>query len=252
MEKKPFAVEYYNIAHCDVIGYVDEGTGIIESGSERRDLVAGDSYLLRAGEHYQFYTKSNGRFRSASIGFAGNIVTNVLDAYGFTRTAIFSGVNVSEYLRQIQDIALPTSSYDDLILDQCCTMFVEMCQYIRKQWQLPKKETQELQNVEFRDVELLKNYMDTHLHESFTLERCSEMVSLSISQTSRRFQRLYGVPICKYLNNKRIETAQKLLRDTNYSIQNISEQVGFKDTYYFSRYFKKVCGKSPREYREMF
>lgn len=250
MGKKPFRVEYHNTSHCDIIGYVAEGTGIIETASEKYTLMAGDSYLIRSGERYKFRTKSAQACTHMSIGFCGEIVTSVLDAYGFAKMTVFEDVNIYEHLKKIKGIVSHSSGSEDVAMDQCCTIFVEMCQYIRKQWRIQKQEIEEFKEIEFQDVEMLRNYMDTHLNESFTLKRCSEIVSLSVSQMSRRFRNIYGVPPCKYLNNQRIETAKKMLRDTTYSIQEIAELVGFRDTYYFSRFFKKECGKSPKEYRE--
>ena len=40
------------------------------------------------------------------------------------------------------------------------------------------------------------------------------------------------------------------MNDSDLSIENISEQVGFESAAYFRRVFKKVTGKSPREYRK--
>lgn len=250
MDKRPFAVECYNTVQCDVRGYVVEGTDFIESVSGKLSLEAGNSYLLRAGDHYKFCAETNESRTHVSVGFSGEIVTNVLDAYGFTQTTLFAGINIYSYLKQIESITLDTHLSDDLTMDRCCTIFVEMCQYIRQQLRFKKEETQDFRDGDFRDVELLKEYMDTHLNECFTLERCSEIVSLSTSQTARKFRSVYGMSPCKYLNYQRIETAKRMLCDTAYSIQEIAELIGFRDPYYFSRYFKKMCGKSPRQYRE--
>lgn len=53
----------------------------------------------------------------------------------------------------------------------------------------------------------------------------------------------------QYLLSQKILIAKKLLLGTNVSITNISEQLGFKSVFYFSRLFKKKVGLSPREYR---
>ena len=57
-----------------------------------------------------------------------------------------------------------------------------------------------------------------------------------------------------YLMEKRIDCAKQLLlrrnnNDSNYSIKEIAEMCGFSDPLYFSRYFKKITGVPPKEYK---
>jgi len=53
----------------------------------------------------------------------------------------------------------------------------------------------------------------------------------------------------EYLNTVRINKACYLLRSTENSILNISEDVGFHSISSFNRYFSRMIGMSPREYR---
>jgi AraC-like DNA-binding protein len=52
-----------------------------------------------------------------------------------------------------------------------------------------------------------------------------------------------------YLNWIRIEKAKDLLENTDTSISEISELIGFQSIHYFSRYFKKKENCTPTEYR---
>ena len=53
----------------------------------------------------------------------------------------------------------------------------------------------------------------------------------------------------EYITAKRMEKAKKLLKNTNKSAGDIAQEVGYKDSHYFSFVFKKTQGCSPREYR---
>lgn len=48
----------------------------------------------------------------------------------------------------------------------------------------------------------------------------------------------------------RLEEAKRLLKDTSLSIQKISEEVGYHDTAYFSKIFKKSLGMTPSRFRD--
>ena len=69
-------------------------------------------------------------------------------------------------------------------------------------------------------------------------------------QMLRIFRREFGTSPIAYLLDKKLEQAMLMLRDTAFSIKEISIKLGFKDEFYFSRLFRKKCGKSPREYRQ--
>lgn len=60
-----------------------------------------------------------------------------------------------------------------------------------------------------------------------------------------------GVPPIRYLNNYRIQCAKKLLIDSNFTIANIAESIGFINPNYFCRAFKRHNnGISPSEFRK--
>lgn len=58
------------------------------------------------------------------------------------------------------------------------------------------------------------------------------------------------MPVTEYINRKRIEAACRLLSETQLSVQEISEKVGFSDKSHFYRMFSKFMGGTPAEYRE--
>ena len=53
-----------------------------------------------------------------------------------------------------------------------------------------------------------------------------------------------------YINKTRVQQAEKLLRKTTLSMQDIAEKCGFADANYFTRTFKKINGMSPNQYRK--
>ena len=53
----------------------------------------------------------------------------------------------------------------------------------------------------------------------------------------------------QYLLNKRLTRAKELLKETNASVFEIANSVGYDDQLYFSRIFKKHIGISPTEYK---
>jgi len=91
--------------------------------------------------------------------------------------------------------------------------------------------------------------IDTGLKKDLTLSTLAADLKFNPSYLSALFKNDMGISLTDYVNQKRIEFAMKLLRESSCSIQEIGEQAGFSDPHYFNRLFKRLCGKTPREYR---
>lgn len=64
------------------------------------------------------------------------------------------------------------------------------------------------------------------------------------------FTKFTGLSPIQYLNRRRLETACQLLRDTDYSVSDISSQTGFSSQSYFTQIFRKHYGITPIKYRQ--
>ncbi len=76
--------------------------------------------------------------------------------------------------------------------------------------------------------------------------------NLSYSAFRRRFSRSTGSPPDAYLAALTAARAKERLLDAGPSVKEIAEELGFADPYYFSRFFKRHSGMSPRDFRESF
>ena len=98
----------------------------------------------------------------------------------------------------------------------------------------------------------IKRYIKVHIAEKITLQKVSEETYFSPFYCETVFKRETGHSIIEYVMQYRVEEAQKLLLEGAFSLKNIAEAVGFEDYNYFARVFKKITGRTPREYRNSF
>ncbi|MCB0167292.1 MAG: DNA-binding response regulator, partial [Anaerolineae bacterium] len=93
-----------------------------------------------------------------------------------------------------------------------------------------------------------------YLHQNYALsitrEDIAEAVGVSSNYLSKIFHEEVRLSAWDYLNRLRIQKAKELLDNTTDTITSIATQVGFDDSAYFSRVFKKYTAQSPRSYRE--
>ena len=94
------------------------------------------------------------------------------------------------------------------------------------------------------------DYIDEKYFEDISLSALSERFKTSKSYIARLFKRDLHTTSSEYLNRVRTANACRLLSFSDMSIGEISEAVGFKDQYYFSRVFSKSIGMSPSVYRK--
>ena len=99
-------------------------------------------------------------------------------------------------------------------------------------------------------IEQVCAHLAANYRQKFSLPEVAAKCYLSPYYLSRLFRRVTGQSIVDYLNNRRIEAAQKLLETTELSISAIAEQTGFASAAHFRRVFREVMDISPLQYRK--
>ncbi|MFF2479934.1 ABC transporter substrate-binding protein [Paenibacillus sp. NPDC058071] len=93
-------------------------------------------------------------------------------------------------------------------------------------------------------------YIQDRYREPITLELLLELLDCSARQLLRAFKQQTRTSPIDYLIRVRIEKAKELLLSTDFTLKEIAESVGYMDSYYFSRVFKKHEGVSPIHYKQ--
>jgi len=99
------------------------------------------------------------------------------------------------------------------------------------------------------EVEIAIQYINEHFMEPLTLNKVASIVGLTANYFSNIFKKEVGQSFISYLNKIRIEKAKQLLLKNDLLVYEVAHRVGFEDETYFCRMFKKITGKSPREWR---
>jgi AraC-like DNA-binding protein len=94
-------------------------------------------------------------------------------------------------------------------------------------------------------------WMRHHLDQPVSLSELARIAGLSIPHYSALFRRKTGFAPVNYFQRLKIQRACQWLDTTGMSIQEIAVGVGCEDPYYFSRLFKKIMGRPPRDYRKI-
>ena len=101
------------------------------------------------------------------------------------------------------------------------------------------------------DVRLrLRLFIFANLHQGIMLQDIAEFLGYSPKYSSELFKAQMGEPFSCYLKRLRLEKAQSLLKDSDSSLSEIAEALGFQNAFAFSHFFKKAMGCSPAQFRK--
>ena len=92
-------------------------------------------------------------------------------------------------------------------------------------------------------------YMEKKLQEEHTLQSLSAVAQMSPSNFRMQFRALTGYSPIDYLIRLRLKQAAMLMLYTDLRFSEIMSLVGFSDSSYFTRQFRSVLGKTPRDFR---
>lgn len=107
-------------------------------------------------------------------------------------------------------------------------------------------------NIYSKPVIMTMDYIYDNLHSKISVEDIAESVSLSTAYLSRTFHKEVGVTISTYIAVKRVETAQNMLKYSDYSSLDISNYLAFTSHSHFISTFKKYTGMTPNEFRKRY
>lgn len=123
--------------------------------------------------------------------------------------------------------------------------FMALLSILLRNYCTKASKTKNLDNrMELQHVIKISNYISENFNNTIALKTLSNLVSLSIPYMCRIFKKYTGSTIVDYINQIRCQKAISLI-SCGYSITDVALMVGFNDSNYFSRIFKKVVGVAP-------
>ena len=94
-----------------------------------------------------------------------------------------------------------------------------------------------------------RKFIEEYSGEELSLRRVAKEVNIHPNYLSERFKQVTGMNFVEYVALTRFEKACKLLNDGGLPISDIAFAAGFQSLSQFNRVFKKLCGKSPTQFR---
>lgn len=104
-----------------------------------------------------------------------------------------------------------------------------------------------------KDIKMLKDvtaYLNDHYAYDIPLECLAKIACMGTTKLKITFKQFHKCTITEYIQHRRIGQAEHLLLNTNLSIGQISQTVGYKNASRFAELFRKSTGMLPTEFRK--
>ena len=130
------------------------------------------------------------------------------------------------------------------IMETKLYLYSVICRCIEDINDMPIKNNSEL-------ISKIKSIIEKNLSINLTVNDIADELFISPSAVRKKFKEEMGISIGKYIDDCIMNAAEYDVRNSNMSIHQISEKLGFCDQFYFSRRFSQKFGIAPMHYRRV-
>lgn len=97
--------------------------------------------------------------------------------------------------------------------------------------------------------EIIK-YVDDNFLEKITIDELAFLYKTNRATICREFKKATGKTIIGYINERKITAAKNIISNTDKTFTEIADRMNFESIHYFTRFFKKHTGITPKEFRK--
>ena len=173
-----------------------------------------------------------------------------------------NGIELAKYIKEkyADCIIIFITAYDrfDYAIE---AMHIKAFDYLLKPWK--EERLCELINTAIENVrgmqktdgivhsqkDIIKDYIDRNYKKDISAKDVAGILGYSDVYFSKVFKQLFDDNFINYLTKIRIDRAKVLLKDVSFNIKEVGKSVGYADSNYFTKVFKRSIGISPSEYR---
>ncbi len=219
------------------IVYVMEGSIYFNMTNETITLGKGDFIVLKPKTKTSYGTKDS-FLNYYWLQFTGYNIKNLFDKLNLEFNTPYK-IGVYEDLKGcFKRIAREFTVNDSFFSDTSVAVLTETLVMFSRY--LERKDKYFLRSLD---------YIEEHFSENIPIEKLASIEGLSVSHYRAVFKKRLNITPNEYITMKRINSACFYLQHTSYSIEKTARLVGYEDSFYFSRVFKKKTGISPMRYR---
>ena len=222
-----------------VIEYIVSGSGYVEIDGKLHTVSEGMVYFLPIGMKQHYFSDKDTPFTKIFMNVSGRMSSDLPVLYGLMETNFFDGGCVKGIFERIPEILKSDITEEEMqaALQGVLTEILST---------LCLQKSREGQNDE---AVQLKNYIDQNLGRLVSGKELANVIFRSPDYCQKLFKKEYGMTPYAYQLDRKIMRAKMLLANTQMSVGEIGQSLGYSDLHYFSNIFEAKVGMRPTAYR---
>lgn len=232
----------YRIARKDqwdmyIIEYVINGVGHIRCNDQKYTVGAGDAYIISSFTNHEYYADEDEPYQKIWINVSGSLIDHLLLMFNLSEPVILRHLDMTEYFSRMREQL--DSEYD---LEKIASIMFGMIFKFSDSFSPQQKQNLSL-------AEKMRQHIDKNLNKRITTSDVAAHFHITPIYASRVFKSQYGQTINQYIINSTLDLAAQWLKNSAFTIGEISDILGYCNDNYFANQFKKYHGISPKQYQ---
>lgn len=231
-----------------ILIYNLEGKGKIKIKNSEYDILANHFFVIPAGTPHTYFSDKQDPWSIYWIHFDGEKSTHFSKIFG--RLNVISPSPISRTKERIDlftellvNLSMGYSRENLEFVNLCLWHLLATFMYVPQFRQILRG-----RDIDYATAAI--EYMRDNITKPIRLKDIARHAGYSPSHFSKLFIEKTGHPPVEYLNQLKIQEACRRLDFSKESIAYIAQEMGYNDTFYFSRIFKRIMGQSPSTYRK--
>ena len=228
--------------------YVVGGQGQFKIGNQLIPVATNDLMIVNPNVEHTEVSLNARPLEYIVIGIEGLEFKNQNDSEcGYSMLSLHNSAdNVLSYLRSmLQEIETKQKGYELVCQDLLEILIIKVMRHA--DFSLSVSTARQGS----KECAVVKRYMDSHFKENISLDMLADLVHINKYHLVHTFRKEHDITPISYLIERRIKESHYLLAETNHSLTQISQMLGFSSPSYFSQSFRRLSQMSPQEYRRI-
>ena len=217
-------------------------------------IISGDQYITIAGERIPLeagkcYLIPSGCF------FSCGCETHMENLYFHVTLSDFSGIDILQKCEKVLECTPEETTFACL---KACVTGGKLLDSMRMRYELEGTLLTMFEAYGFEpevphyspEVYRALEYISTHLSSRLQISTIAEKAFVSLSTLSKKFRNELQMTVSDYIEKNIMLEAQRLLTNTDLTIQQISERFDYCYQSYFTRRFKHCYEQTPQQFRK--
>ena len=230
--------------------YIAHGKGhfYFKNTGEETIVQKGNMILFRPGEPQVYYYYAIDKTEVYWVHFTGSEVEKYLEHYELPKdeNVFFTGVSPDYpwiFNQIIRELQLQRVNYEEMLRILLRHILLAINRYV--------KEGEQLKSDLVNEIERAAHYFEENYNKDISIEQYAQEHLMTVNRFIINFKSIMKITPMQYIMSLRITAAKGYFDSTNKNITEVASAVGYDNSLYFSRVFKKYTGYSPSEYKKM-